>query len=152
MGHTYSRELVFTCSSCGQTPIYNSRFRCLYCKDYNLCLKCYFNNDHPDNHVFLEYPTYISPPSKIKFKLKKWFQPKKYQWNQTRKSYIIQMSSNERTRKVQESTKNTIILAVSLAVALTFKDMIVGVASWFASRATAGLSKLEIKQNHCSSL
>ncbi|KAK5123410.1 hypothetical protein LTR85_002842 [Meristemomyces frigidus] len=40
------------CEECGESPIRNTRFHCLNCPDFDLCMVCEAQSLHPKTHVF----------------------------------------------------------------------------------------------------
>jgi ankyrin repeat protein len=47
-----------TCDSCDVTPIIGLRHKCLVCRDYDLCNKCFQIEPHPDpGHEYLTIPS-----------------------------------------------------------------------------------------------
>ncbi|XP_056002822.1 uncharacterized protein LOC125661031 [Ostrea edulis] len=45
----------FECDNCNALPIRGMRWRCLYCKDHDLCTNCYMNDSHNLDHAFERY-------------------------------------------------------------------------------------------------
>ena len=41
-----------TCDGCKTQKIYDLRWKCTDCYDFDLCSSCYHNNSHDINHAF----------------------------------------------------------------------------------------------------
>ncbi|XP_062578088.1 uncharacterized protein LOC134239973 [Saccostrea cucullata] len=49
---TGAKHEAHECDNCREYPIRGIKWRCLYCKDYDLCTRCYMQDKHNINHPF----------------------------------------------------------------------------------------------------
>lgn len=49
-----------TCDLCGESPITGIRYKCLNCRDYDLCIKCETSHPHDKSHVFAKIHTPVT--------------------------------------------------------------------------------------------
>lgn len=58
LGHATHQGV--TCDVCGESPITGIRYKCLNCRDYDVCMKCEVSHPHDKSHVFAKIHTPVS--------------------------------------------------------------------------------------------
>ncbi|CAL1541885.1 unnamed protein product [Lymnaea stagnalis] len=53
------------CSECKARPIHGIRWKCVLCKDFDLCSRCYGDDKHDVSHEFWRIETRVAKPVKV---------------------------------------------------------------------------------------